>query len=130
MIDDKLKVIFSNPILFIENCCKIQDKNMNYVPFKLNKQQKQLIKMLMEKQFVIVCKQRQIGISSVTAAMAIYKCFTLSGCSCLLMSYRDSSVKDIYKKLRDIYRSIPAFIANGNKLVIENKNEMIFANGS
>ena len=125
---EKLRQLKQNPVLFIENCCKIKNKNKAIVPFKLNKQQKELLKIMDEHRFTIICKQRQIGISSVVAARAVYLCITQPGSSCLLMSYRDSSVRDIYRKLKEIYYSIPSFLSV--PLVIENKDEMKFANGS
>ena len=125
---EKLKKLRSSPILFIENCCKIKDKNNQLIPFKLNKQQRQLLEIMEENRFVIVAKNRQIGISSVVCAKAIYLCLTQPGTSCLLMSYRDSSVRAIYAKLKSIYRSIPTFMSN--PLVVDNKDEMKFANGS
>jgi len=120
--------IKSSPVLFIEKCCKIKDKNKNYVPFKLNKQQKELLDIMEKFRFIIVCKQRQVGITSVVAAKAIYMCVTRAGTACLLMSYRNSSTRDIYNKLKDIYLSIPQFMSV--KLTINNKEEMRFANGS
>ncbi|MDR1688816.1 MAG: hypothetical protein LBS21_09445 [Clostridiales bacterium] len=125
---EKIQRLKSSAVLFIENCCKIKDKNKKLVKFKLTKQQRQLLDIMEKNKYVIICKQRQIGISSVVAAKAIYMCITQPGTSCLLMSYRDASTRDIYNKLKAIYRSIPSFLSD--KLVVDNKVEMKFANGS
>ena len=123
---EKFKVIWDNPILFIQNFMKITDKNGNIVPFKLNKMQKDFIKNI--DSYNIILKARQGGMSVCICALAIYYAITTPNTTCLLLSHNDESTRAIFNKLKMIYNSIPDFIRLD--LIRNNRAELQLSNGS
>lgn len=123
---EKLKKIIESPVLWIETFLKISDKNGKIVPFKLNPQQKYLLKNL--EKYNIICKSRQLGITSCSCAYSIYLASVYSNTTCLLMSYSIDSATGIFEKLKQLYYDLPKAIQV--PLDANNKKELKFINGS
>ncbi|MFU0833780.1 MAG: Terminase-6C domain-containing protein [Oscillospiraceae bacterium] len=125
-VQEKLKRIVSNPILYIEKFMNVVDKNGKLVPFKLNPQQKKLLEGL--DKYNIVLKSRQLGITTLSCAYSIYLASTHTYTTCLLMSYSIDSATGIFEKLKQLYNDLP----NALKvpLIANNKKELKFENGS
>ncbi len=124
----KLEYLRIHADAWIQQFCMIRDKNLKLVKFVPNRQQCRLIKVLEKHRYVIVNKQRQNGISSIVAAIAIHKAMTIPGTNCLLMSYREKSVTALWRKLLEIYSSIPDVFRIPH--TTKNKNELCLENGS
>ena len=123
---EKLKRILADPVLWIESFCKIVDKKGQLVPFKLNPQQKILLKQ--SDKYNIILKARQIGVSVCSVAYSIYLAITQPNSTCLLMSYSIDSATGIFEKLKQIYYDLPTVIQV--HLIANNKKELKFVNGS
>ena len=125
-VQDKLKRLISNPILYIEKFMRVVNKSGKLVPFKLNPQQKYLLDNI--DKYNIVLKSRQLGISTLSAAYSIYLALTSANTTCLLMSYSIDSATGIFEKLKQLYNDLP----NALKvpLIANNKKELKFINGS
>ena len=80
---EKLIKIMSDPILWIETFVKIVDKQGRLVPFKLNPQQKYIMRN--KGKFNICLKSRQLGITSVSLANALYLTHTKANCTCMII---------------------------------------------
>lgn len=122
----KLQALMSDPELWCRYFLKITDKTGKPVPFSFNPQQQELVHGL--EKYNIVLKSRQLGITSVACALALYYCHTELGITCLLMSYSQDSAKGIFAKLKDLWLSIPECIRQ--KDVANNRSELRFQNGS
>ena len=123
---DKLKKLWNNPLFFMQNLMKVVNKNGELQKFKLNPEQKYLLKN--ETKYNIVLKSRQLGISTLSVAQSIYIATTKPNSTCLLMSYSIQSATEIFNKLKQLYNNM----AEPFKLPIYNNNrkELSFTNGS
>ena len=123
---EKLQKIMGSPILWLETFCTIVDKMGKKVKFKLNPEQKQLIKEL--DKYNIVLKSRQLGITSVSCGLSLYYAINVPNSTCLLVSYSIDSAGMIFDKLKQLYDDLPSVIKL--KDIANNRKELKFANGS
>ncbi len=125
-VQDKLKKIISNPVLYIEKFMNVVDKNGKLVSFKLNPQQKALLQDM--DKYNIILKSRQLGITTLSCAYSIYLAMTNANTTCLLVSYSIDSATAIFEKLKQLYNDLPSALKVG--LNANNKKELKFLNGS
>ena len=123
---EKLQMIMSNPVLWIQTFCKISNKEGQLVQFKLNPQQKELVKGL--DKYNIVLKSRQLGITSVSCGLSLYYAINEPNSHCMLISYSLDSASAIFDKLKQLYDDLPSFIKP--KDIANNRKELKFENGS
>lgn len=123
---EKLRIILNDPVLWIETFVKIADKSGKIVPFILTPQQRYIIRN--KEKFNICLKSRQLGITSVSVAYSLYLTHTRPNITCMIMSYSDKGVAEIFEKLRIQYNNLN----NSVKLqtVIDNRGEIKFENNS
>lgn len=124
----KLEWLFQeeNTIPFIEAFFRIVDKQNKIVQFKLTNEQKELVNGL--DKFNIISKSRQLGISTITIALSLRQCIVQPNSHCLLASYNQKSVNDIFDKLKQQYNLLPKFLKPTE--IANNKQELKFKNGS
>ena len=126
---EKLKKIMSDPILWIETFVKIVNKAGKLVPFKLNPQQKYIMRN--KGKFNICLKSRQLGITSIALANCLYITHTHPNSCCLIMSYDLKSADGIFDKLKQMYMDLPDSVRlrttnnNAKKLKFENGSTII-----
>lgn len=125
-VKEKLLHILNDPILWIETFVNIVDKEGKVVPFKLNPQQKYILKN--KGKFNICLKSRQLGITSVSLAYSLYLTLTKPNTTCMIMSYSMRGVDEIFEKLRVMYANLPACVSLPT--VKDNKTEIKFSNNS
>lgn len=125
-VEDKFKKIINDPVLYIQDFMQVVDKNGKLVQFKLNPQQKMLLKDM--DKYNIVLKSRQLGITTLSCAYSIYLACTNSNTTCLLVSYSIDSATAIFEKLKQLYNYLPSALRP--ELIANNKKELKFVNGS
>ncbi|MBR4589127.1 MAG: hypothetical protein IKO36_00570 [Bacteroidaceae bacterium] len=125
-LTDKLKAIIKDPIKWIETFVKIVDKSGHVVSFKLNPQQRYIMRN--KGKFNICLKSRQLGITSVALANTLYLTHTRANCTCMIMSYSLDSAHEIFEKLKILYTNLPESIRL--KTVNNNRTELKFVNNS
>ena len=123
---EKLIKIMSDPILWIETFVKIVDKQGRLVPFKLNPQQKYIMRN--KGKFNICLKSRQLGITSVALANCLYITHTRPNSTCMIMSYSIESADIIFDKLKQLYNDLPDSIRI--KSINNNAKKLKLSNGS
>jgi hypothetical protein len=123
---EKLKLILSDPKLYIESFVKIVDKRGRLVPFKLNNMQLNIKNNA--KKYNIILKSRQGGGSVYILAKALYLCMTKPNTHCMMLSHNLESTRNIFNKAKQLYDSIPDVVKP--KLIKNNRNELGFTNGS
>jgi len=126
VLKEKLQRIMNDPVLWIETFVQIPDKTGRVVPFKLNPQQKYLLRNMGK--FNIVLKARQLGLSSVMFGYALYITHTKANSTCLLMAHSMDGVRDIFKKLKAQYNNMHSCVKL--KTTSNNRTELSFTNGS
>lgn len=105
---------------------QVVNKNGKLVPFKLNPQQKILLKDM--DKYNIILKSRQLGITTLSCAYSIYLASTNNNTTCLLVSYSIDSATAIFEKLKQLYNDLPSALKP--ELIANNKKELKFVNGS
>lgn len=128
--EQKLKKINSNPILWLKNFVKIVDNHSQLIPFKLNDQQKEIVKSIYDKhiKFSIIGKGRQLGITTLSLGLMLYTAITKPNSNCIVLSYSGDSVNEVYTKLQKMYESIPEkYTSKPRKF---NRHELLLENGS
>lgn len=124
--EEKLKKIWNDPKLWIENFLHIVDKRGNLVPFKLNEMQDDFLSGM--DKYSLICKSRQLGYSVLMTAYSLWIATTQPNSTCLLMSYSIDSATGIFEKLKQMYYTIPNVLRP--ELINNNKKELKFKNGS
>ncbi|MBE6066197.1 MAG: hypothetical protein E7211_00635 [Clostridium lundense] len=124
--EEKFKLVWNSPHLFMANFMKIADKTGKIVPFKLNPMQKDFVEDM--DTYNIILKARQGGMSVAIAGLSIYYAITEPYTSCLMLSHTEESTRAIFNKLKAIYNSIPDSLKP--KMIRNNRQELAFTNGS
>ena len=123
---EKLKRILADGGLFIETFIKIIDKHGRLVHFRLNPEQKELLKGM--DKYNIVLKSRQLGISTLAMAYSLYIAITQHDSHCMLVSYSQDSADAIFDKLKQMYNDLPQCVKP--KDISNNRKQIKFENGS
>lgn len=127
--EDKLRKIVADPVLWVKYFVKIVDKNGKKVPFIPTYHQKLLAKNFGK--FNIICKSRQLGITSWAIAYSLYLTHTRPDTVCMLMSYSLDTVDIVFKKLKAMYEDLDPSVkikdvANNRKeLILENRSRIV-----
>lgn len=122
----KLEIINKSPKLWLANFVKIIDNENNEVPFLINKEQENFISNM--DKFNIISKSRQLGFTTLSLGLMLYYASTIPKTNYLMISYDDTSVKNIFNKLKQMYDSIPPkFRVDSN---LNNRDELVLKNGS
>lgn len=127
--EEKLKRIVADPVLWGKYFCNIIDKHGRKVPLELTYHQKVLMKNFGK--FNLICKSRQLGITSLALMYSLYLTHTEPDTVCMIMSYSLDTVDLVFKKLKAMYDDLdPAVkikdVANNRKeLILENRSRII-----
>lgn len=123
-------------VYFIKNHVYIIHGNYGKVRFNLFKFQKSILSLLTQKRFNIILKPRQMGLSWLTAALALWICTFYPLKNVLIISIKGSTAKQFLNKIKFIYKNLPPFlkcgIANGREErgEIGTSSTIEFKNGS
>ncbi len=123
---EKLNRILADPILWIETFVRIVNKKGQLVQFKLNPQQKYIMRN--KGKFNICLKSRQLGITSVALAYSLYITIIKPNSTCMIMSYSMDSAHNIFEKLKQMYNDLPEVIKLDT--ISNNRQELKFINNS
>lgn len=128
-IEEKLRRIVADPLLWIRYFCVIVDKEGRKVPFEPTYHQKLLSKNFGK--FNLVAKSRQLGVTSFALAYSLYLTHTEPDTVCMIMSYSLDTVDIVFKKLKAMYDDLSSAVkikdvANNRKeLILENRSRII-----
>lgn len=119
---------------YIEEYLKIQDKNAQIVPLKLNEPQLELYNALMEQykagkpQRAIVLKARQMGFSTLTEAIIFKKTATKHNIKSGIVTHEASATNNLFEMSKRFYDNLPNELkpsikkSNAKELVFNNDN--------
>lgn len=118
-----------NPIKWMEDNLKIQHPAHGIIPFKLYDFQQKVIKLFLQKHFIITLKSRQIGMSTIVQAICLWSALHYSNYNILIISAGQRNASSFLGKIRNMYEYLPN---NEWKLKLEtdNKQSLTFSNGS
>ncbi|MFB7304645.1 terminase large subunit domain-containing protein [Heyndrickxia sporothermodurans] len=125
---EKLELINQNPVLWLQNFVKITTNTGEYVPFKVNDQQKQFIDEMLR--FNIISKARQIGFSTLSLGLCLWMACTRPRTNYMIVSYKQESSTLLFEKLKDMYDSLPKDKFPFPKDIENNRGKLKLENGS
>jgi len=83
--EEAIALLLSDRVLFIETLMRIEDKERNLVPYKLNPIQKDMLESSTGRDVYV--KPAQIGASSIFIADFLIDCLTIEGTIAIIISY-------------------------------------------
>jgi hypothetical protein len=121
-----------SPLYFIDTFCQIYDATDRvWVPFKLWAAQAQVIRAILKNKLVILLKARQVGMSWLVLAFALWLALFRPAATILVFSKRDDEA--IYllglERLRGMYQRLPKHL-QAKDVLSSNDHEWTLSNGS
>lgn len=110
--------------------CNIQHPTRGRVKFNLFPFQVDTLKQFDEHRFKIILKARQLGISTLVAAYALWKMIFNSDFNVLVVAVNQEVAKNLVTKVKVMYKGLPTWIKNTIKTEEDNKLTLRFSNGS
>jgi len=99
-----------NPIHFFNKFVKIQHPQRGTLPFALYKFQERTLRELKNNDYNIILKSRQMGISTLTAAYALWMMVFHSDKSILVIATTQATAKNIITKVRFMNDKLPSWL--------------------
>ena len=99
-----------DPAYFIENYCLIEHPLLGMIPFKLYPFQKDILKAFETNKYNISNKSRQVGMSTLTSAYALWMAMFHKKRSIIIISIKDDDAKAFLKKVKTAYYNLPKWM--------------------
>jgi hypothetical protein len=120
-------------VYFCDSYCQILSdygQGGNWVPFRLWPEQRRVAGLLQANRLVAVLKARQLGLTWLVMAYALWWMLFFPMATVLLFSRRDQEAVDLLVvRLRGLYERLPAFL-KVRGFTTDNDHEVALANGS
>lgn len=123
---------FQSAAYFIGSYCQIEDPNTGgWLPFALWPEQKRALRAIVENLLVIILKARQLGLSWLVLAYALWLMLFRPAATVLLFSRRDDeAVHLLSDRLRGMFNHLPEWLRWDLRVVEDNDHEFALSNGS
>lgn len=118
-----------DPVHFIRNYCKIRHPVRGLIPFSLFDYQEDLIRAYRTNRFNVILKARQLGISEVTAAYAVWLMLFHRQKNILVMATKLETAKNIVKKVATALKNVPPWLRL-YRIISDNRMSIELSNGS
>ena len=99
-----------DPVYFIKTYVRIQHPVRGLIPFALWDYQEKLLNDYASHRFNVVLKARQLGISEITAAYALWLILFHRDKNVVVMASKAETAKNIIRKCRTAYKKIPRWL--------------------
>lgn len=120
----------SSPLYFVHNYCNIYDASLGtWIPFTLWPQQAQALATFSSQQLTIVLKARQLGLTWLVLAYALYVMLFRPAKTVLLFSRRDDEAMYLLDRLRGMYKRLPEW-SKARAITKNSAHEWELSNGS
>jgi hypothetical protein len=116
------------PAHFIKKYCKIQHPIQGNILFNMYPYQETVLDNFMNDRFNVVLKSRQTGISTLTAAYALWLILFHDDKNVLVIATKQDTAKNLVTKVRHMHSFLPVWLRG--KTVEDNKLSLRFGNGS
>lgn len=123
----------SDPSYFIDTHIVIDEPQGDTVaalPFHLWPEQVNVLTQLGVEKLVIILKARQLGISWLCCAYALWLCLMKPGRVVLMFSEREDKSQELVRRLRVMYQRLPDWMRQRVPLTKDNTQALEWANGS
>lgn len=117
-------------LLYIQRFLKIIDKKGRVVSFLLNEPQKRLYDIIKREWEagrpvrIIILKARQMGFSTLTAAIIFWMAATAHAVRCMVVAHKDEATDNLFQMYKRFYENLPAQIKPS--LQASNAKELVF----
>tara|TARA_Y100000114_G_scaffold85973_1_gene79467 strand:- start:1343 stop:2932 length:1590 start_codon:yes stop_codon:yes gene_type:complete len=118
-----------DPVYFINNYCRISHPLRGLIPFNTYPYQDDLIKDFNDYRFNIILKARQLGISTISAAYAVWFMLFHKEKNILVMATKFTTAANLVKKVKQVMKNLPPWMQVA-KITIDNRNSFELSNGS
>jgi hypothetical protein len=99
-----------DPVYFMKKYCKIQHQLRGMIPFETYPFQDDCVKQFQENRFNIVLKSRQLGLSTVTAAYALWFALFKKDKNILVIATKMKTAMNFIKKVHVMLDNLPTWI--------------------
>lgn len=130
---EELGRCFKSYKYFIHHYCKMYDSvDRNWVNFDLWREQSQLLDHIHAHKQLVILKARQLGISWITLAYALWEMLFRPMAVVSIFSRRETDAMYLLgeERLRGMYDSLPLWMRNGHIAEVDSGHEWILNNGS
>lgn len=117
-----------NPKYFIQNYVKIVHQKKGIIPFDMYDFQERALSDLFNHDYNIMLKARQMGMTTLLSAYALWLMVFDENKEVLALSYKQTKARNIIKKIKRMNSHLPSWMKE--KMVIDNQLEVEFENGS
>lgn len=117
--------------IIIDNAQPDEENGLTEIPFTLWPAQAELLKDILTERLLLILKSRQLGISWLVLAVALWLCLYRSGRLVLVFSIGQDEANEMLRRCHAMYwRLTPALRATLPTLTKDNTEEMAWTNGS
>lgn len=117
-----------DPIYTFKKYSKIQHPTRGKILFELYPFQESTLTQLFKNRFTVINKSRQMGISTLVAAYALYNMMFTPGFIVIVICTNQETSKNLVKKVQLMHENFPVWLRK--QVVSNNKTSLEFANGS
>jgi hypothetical protein len=118
-----------DPEYFFNNYVKIQHPTKGMIPFKTFPFQNDCVEEFIKNRFTIIVKGRQLGLSTLVAAYAVWMSIFQKDKNILIIATKLSVAQNFIKKSKTIIRNLPPWLVLP-QIVSDNKQIIEFNHGS
>ena len=118
-----------DPVHFFNRYVKIQHPTRGLIPFKTYDFQDDCTEAFNENRFNIILKSRQLGLSTLSAAYAVWLAVFYKDKSILVIATKLAVAMNFIKKVKTVIRNMPKWLLLP-EIVENNKQSILFSNGS
>lgn len=118
-----------DPIYFINKYAKITHASKGLIQFKTFKYQNDCINSFVKHRFNIVLKSRQLGLSTITAAYALWKAIFYKSKNILIIATKMSVAANFMRIVKTILSNLPPWLII-SRILSETRTSIEFSNGS
>lgn len=124
---------FFSPALFVERHCQIYDATDRvWMPFALWPAQRETLRTMHDNRLTVILKARQLGLTWLVLAYALWLMLFRPAATVLLFSKRDDEAMYLLgdERLRGMWRRLPEHVRSGHGVESDNAHEWMLSNGS
>ena len=128
IIKEEYKKCYADPIYFIKRYCLIQHPTRGKIPFDLYQFQENIITEVLNNSRNIILKNRQMGISTLSAAYALWLMVFHKDKFVIVIATKQDVAKNIITKVKVMHANLPSWLRI--KCTEDNKLGQSYVNGS
>jgi hypothetical protein len=117
-----------DPVYFINEYCRIAHPQRGLIPFKTYPFQDDCVRDFVKHRFNVVLKSRQLGLSTVTAAYAVWMALFHKEKNILVIATKLKTAINFIKKVKTVINNLPAWLRISP--FEDTRQEVRFKNGS